>query len=296
MATELRTNQRLQAAKHSHQRARAIKTMKRIVSHLALILGSVFFFAPLVFMVSTSLKAQRQIAKFPPDLIPNPIIWLNYSDVFYYAPMHRYALNTLHIVLFWILGAVVTSSLAAYAFARLKAPGKDAIFMVLLATMMLPGVVRLIPTYILFARLGWVGSFKPLTIPPLFGSAFYIFMMRQFFMGIPMDLEDAALIDGCNRLQIYGRVILPLAKPVLATVTVLAFMAGWNDYMGPLIYLGNRRDYTLSLGLQVFTRAHGSEWGMLMAASTMMVTPIILLFFFAQKSFVQGITMTGLKG
>ena len=267
-----------------------------MVSHLVLILGSAFFFTPLVFMVSTSLKAQRQIAKFPPDLIPNPIIWRNYSEVFYYAPMHRYALNTLHIALFWILGATLTSSLAAYAFARLKAPGKNAIFLVLLATMMLPGVVRLIPTYVLFAKLNWVGTFKPLTIPPLFGSAFYIFMMRQFFMTIPMDLEDAALIDGCNRVQIYGRVILPLAKPVLATVTVLAFMAGWNDYMGPLIYLGNRRDYTLTLGLQVFTRAHGSEWGMLMAASTMMVTPIILLFFFAQKSFVQGITMTGLKG
>jgi multiple sugar transport system permease protein len=261
-----------------------------------LLLGTVFFVMPLVFMLSTSLKATRQIAKFPPQWIPNPWIWRNYSDVFHYAPMHKYLLNTLIIVIPSIFGAVITSSLAAYAFARLRAPGKRAIFMVLLSTMMLPGAVRMIPTYILFAKLDWVGTFKPLTIPALTGSAFSIFMLRQFFMTIPMDLEDAAKIDGCSRLQTWFTIILPLAKPALATVTVFAFMAAWNDYMGPLIYLSNKRQYTLSLGLQVFSRSFGSEWGMLMAASTMMVAPIILLFFFAQKNFVQGITTTGLKG
>ena len=272
------------------------KTGRQLFSHVVLIAGSMFFFIPLVFMLSTSLKATRQIAKFPPQWIPNPWIWRNYSDVFHYAPMHKYLLNTLLIVLPAIVGAVVTSSLAAYAFARLRAPGKRVIFMILLSTMMLPGVVRLIPTYILFAKLDWVGTFKPLTIPALAGSAFHIFLLRQFFSTIPMDLEDAAMIDGCNRLQTWFSIIMPLAKPALATVTVFAFMGAWNDYMGPLIYLSNKRQYTLSLGLQVFSRSYGAEWGMLMAASTMMVAPIIILFFFAQKNFVQGITMTGIKG
>ena len=275
---------------------RVRQSIRRVCTHLLLLAGSVFFFVPLLFMVSTSLKATRQIAKFPPELIPNPWIWLNYPDVFIYAPMHRYFLNTMILVVPAIVGAVVTSSLAAYAFARLRAPGKNLIFMVLLSTMMLPGVVTLIPTYILFAKLNWVGTFLPLIIPPLAGSAFFIFLLRQFFMTIPMELEDAALIDGCNRLRTWFSIILPLAKPVLATVTVFAFMGSWNDYMGPLIYLSNKNQYTMSLGLQVFTSQHSTEWGLLMAASTMMVMPVIVLFFFAQKNFVQGITMTGLKG
>ena len=283
----------LAGAKRRHEVARLAK---QILAHVVLLVGSFLFFIPLIFMLSTSLKAMRQIAKFPPEWIPNPVIWRNYTDVFLYAPMHKYLGNTLLITVTWVIGAAVTSSLAAYAFARLRAPGKNTIFLILLSTMMLPGVVRLIPTYILFARLDWVGTFKPLTIPSLMGSAFYIFLLRQFFMTIPMDLEDAALIDGCGRFRTWISIIVPLAKPALATVTVFAFMGGWNDYMGPLIYLNNKRQYTMSLGLQVFTRQHTSEWGMLMAASSMMVAPIMLLFFFAQKNFVQGITMTGMKG
>jgi len=170
------------------------------------------------------------------------------------------------------------------------------IFVILLSTMMLPGVVTLIPTYIIFSKIGWVGTFRPLVIPTLAGSPFFIFLLRQFFMTIPMDLEDAALIDGCGRFRIWLSIMMPLAMPALATVSVFAFMGAWNDYMGPLIYLANRMQYTLSLGLQVFVSNHGAEWGMLMAASTMMVLPVIALFFFAQKSFIQGITMTGIKG
>ncbi len=296
MSTQTVETTRLRSTGTSHLGHKATKTIKRSLSHLVLITGCLFFAMPLVFMLSTSLKATRQIAKFPPQWIPNPVIWRNYTDVFHYAPLHKYLLNTLIIVVPSIVGAVVTSSLAAYAFARLRAPGKKAIFMTLLATMMLPGAVQMIPTYIIFAKLDWVGTFKPLTIPALAGSAFTIFMLRQFYMTIPMDLEDAAKIDGCSRLQTWFSIIMPLAKPALATVTVFAFMGAWNDYMGPLIYLSNKRQYTLTLGLQVFSRSSGSEWGMLMAASTMMVAPIILLFFFAQKNFVQGITMTGIKG
>jgi len=269
---------------------------KRTVTHLVLLVGSLFFVAPMIFMLSTSLKAMRQISRFPPEWIPEPVIWGNYPDVFLYAPMHKYLLNTLLIVLPSIIGAVFTSSLAAYAFARMRAPGKNALFLLVLATLMLPSVVTMVPTYVLFAKLGWVGTFRPLTIPALAGSAFNIFLLRQFFMTLPRELEDAALIDGCTRFRIYRSIVLPLAKPVLATVTIFAFMGAWNDYLGPLIYLGNQDQYTLSLGLQAFVQYHKAEWGMLMAASTMMVAPVILIFFFAQKNFVQGITLTGIKG
>ncbi len=267
-----------------------------VFRHVILLPGVVFFVIPLVFMVSTSLKALRQIALFPPELIPNPVLWANYPEVFHYAPMHLYFVNTLFLVLPAIFGAVFTSSLAAYAFARLRAPGKNAIFIILLSTMMVPAFVTMIPTYILFAKLRWVGGFKPLVIPYLMGSAFFVFLLRQFFLTIPRELEDAAFIDGSSRLRTFTGIVLPLAKPVLATVTIFAFMASWNEYMGPLIYLSNKKQYVLSLGLQVFTDAYGGEWGLLMAASTMMVAPVILLFFFAQKHFVTGITMSGLKG
>lgn len=288
--------QTLLASDAVKSRRRLVKLGRSLFRHLLLLAGSFFFFAPLLFMISTSLKAMRQIAKFPPEWIPDPVIWLNYPDVFRYAPMHKYLLNTLLIAAPSIVGAVLTSALAAYAFARLRAPGKNFIFMLLLSTLMLPAVVTMIPTYIIFSKLGWVGTFKPLIIPPLAGSAFFIFLLRQFFMTIPRELEDAALIDGCSRLRIFVNIILPLAKPVLATVMVFAFMGSWNDYLGPLIYLGNQDQYTLSLGLQVFVQYHRAEWGLLMAASTMMVAPVILLFFFAQKHFVQGITLTGIKG
>ena len=282
------------AAQHRPLRGRS--GLMAVFRHVILLPGVVFFVIPLVFMVSTSLKALRQIALFPPELIPDPVLWANYPEVFHYAPMHLYFINTLFLVLPAIFGAVFTSSLAAYAFARLRAPGKNAIFIVLLSTMMVPAFVTMIPTYILFAKLRWVGGFKPLVIPYLMGSAFFVFLLRQFFLTIPRELEDAAFIDGSSRLRTFTGIILPLAKPVLATVTIFAFMASWNEYMGPLIYLSNKKQYVLSLGLQVFTDAYGSEWGLLMAASTMMVAPVILLFFFAQKHFVTGITMSGLKG
>lgn len=284
------------AAGAAAKRRPASKLWRSLSTHLLLIIGCIFFAAPLLFMVSTSLKAMRQITRFPPEWIPNPVIWGNYPGVFTYAPMHLYFLNTMIIVLPTVIGATFISSLTAYAFARLRAPGKNFMFTLVLATLMLPSVVTMVPTYVLFAKLGWVGTFLPLIIPPLTGGPFYIFLLRQFFMTIPRELEDAALIDGCSRFRIYWNIILPLAKPVLATVTIFAFMAAWNDYLGPLIYLGNRDQYTMSLGLQAFVQYQRREWGMLMAASTMMVLPIILVFFFAQKSFVQGITVTGLKG
>ena len=296
MATDTRVQPAPAVAAAQPRPLRGRSGLMAVFRHVILLPGVVFFVIPLVFMVSTSLKALRQIALFPPELIPDPVLWANYPEVFHYAPMHLYFVNTLFLVLPAIFGAVFTSSLAAYAFARLRAPGKNAIFIVLLSTMMVPAFVTMIPTYILFAKLRWVGGFKPLVIPYLMGSAFFVFLLRQFFLTIPRELEDAAFIDGSSRLRTFTGIVLPLAKPVLATVTIFAFMASWNEYMGPLIYLSNKKQYVLSLGLQVFTDAYGGEWGLLMAASTMMVAPVILLFFFAQKHFVTGITMSGLKG
>jgi multiple sugar transport system permease protein len=298
MATITQADERTRdaAAAQAARTHKASKVWRSLLSHSVLLIGSIIFVAPLIFMVSTSLKAMRQIAKFPPEWIPNPVIWGNYPGVFTYAPMHLYFLNTMIIVIPTVIGATLVSAMAAYAFARLRAPGRNTMFLLVLATLMLPHVVTMVPTYVLFAKLGWVGTFKPLTIPPLAGSAFFIFLLRQFFMTIPRELEDAALIDGCSRARIFRSIILPLAKPALATVTIFAFMGAWNDYLGPLIYLGHQDQYTMSLGLQAFVQYHGSEWGMLMAASTMMVLPVIVIFFFAQKNFIQGITMTGIKG
>jgi ABC-type glycerol-3-phosphate transport system permease component len=277
------------------RRAGVKKLSQRSLSHLVLILGSIVFGLPLFWMISTSLKATYQIFVWPPQWIPNPIVWDDYPTVFEYAPLQLYAVNTLIVAAASIFGSIVTSSLAAYGFARLRAPGRDLIFLLVLGTMMIPGIVLLIPTYIIFAKIHWVNTLLPLTVPRLLGSAFDIFLLRQFFLGIPNELQDAALIDGAGHGRIWWSVMLPLSKPALATVGIFSFLGAWNDFLGPLIYLNSQELYTLALGLQVFLSEHSNQWGLLMAASTMMVVPIIVVFFFAQKQFIQGITLTGMK-
>jgi multiple sugar transport system permease protein len=256
--------------------------------------GAVFLL-PLLWMVSTSLKTNRQIFVYPPQWIPNPVIWRNYSEVFYYAPFLLYFRNTLIIVTLTILGTSISSSLVAYGFARLNGPGKNILFLIMLSSMMLPYMVWMVPLYVLFTRIGWVDTFYPLTVPAFFGNPLYIFLLRQFFMGIPRDLEDAAKIDGCSYLRIYWQIMLPLVKPALATVAVFSFLNAWNDFLGPLLYLQSPDSYTIAVGLQVFLTQHGADWALLMAASTMAVIPVIIVFFFAQKQFIQGIVLTGLK-
>ncbi len=272
------------------------KLTGRTVIYIVLIGLGAIFFLPFVFQVSTSLKAERQIFVYPPIWIPNPVIWRNYTDVFDYAPFMRYLLNTLIICSAHLFGTVFTCSLAGYAFARLRAPGRSIVFMVMLGTMMVPWMVTLIPVYILFAELKWINTFRPLMIPALFGSSFYIFLLRQYYMSLPYELDEAALMDGCSYLGIWWRILMPLTKPVLATVSIFTFMGAWNDFTGPLIFLNDTHKYTLSLGLTVFQQSRSTSWGLLMAASTMMILPVIVLFFFTQKQFVQGIALTGLKG
>lgn len=220
----------------------------------------------------------------------------NYREVLRMVPLMLYVRNSVVLVVLTILGQVVASSLVAYAFARLTWPGRDLWFVLVLATLMIPPQVTMIPVFLIFKQLGWYNTLKPLWVTSFFGSAFYIFLLRQFMMGIPKDLEDSAKIDGCGYLGIYGRIILPLVKPALATIAIFTFMATWNDFMGPLIYLSDQELYPLSLGLFSLQVVNVANYGLMMAAAVIMTLPVIVLFFAAQRQFIQGITLTGLKG
>ena len=234
----------------------------------------------------------------PPGAIQKRIKlwWNNYPRVFDKIPFFTYAKNTLIVCTLGVIGTTFTSALVAYGFARIRWPGRDFIFVITLATMMIPFAVTMVPLYGIFRKLGWIGTLQPLWVPYMFGGAFNIFLLKQFFMSIPRDLTDAARVDGCSELGIFFRMILPLSKPALTVVALFHFLFAWNDFMGPLIYLTNKETYTLSLGLQVFQSQHGgTEWHLLMAASAMVILPILIMFFFAQKTFIQGVTLTGLK-
>lgn len=250
---------------------------------------------PFYWLVCTSFKPDTQVFRSPPVWFPHPAMWTNYPRALTYVPFARYLLNTLVICALSVTGILLSSSLVAYSFAKIRWPGRNIVFFILLSTLMLPGQVTMIPVFTIFKTLHWIDTIKPLVVPSFLGSAFFIFLLRQFFMTVPIELSDAAKIDGCSELDIYWRIVLPLAKPALATVALFTFIGAWNDFLGPLIYLNDDTKYTLSLGLQQFVSQHGAEWSMLMAASTVMTLPIVILFFFAQRTFIQGITLTGIK-
>jgi ABC-type glycerol-3-phosphate transport system permease component len=263
----------------------------------ALVWGvAILFLVPFLWMISSSLKPNYQIFEVPPRWIPDPPRWENYSEALTTLPFDRYMINTAIITVLTIVGHVLSCTLIAYAFARLRAPGRDILFLVVLATMMLPYPVTMVPLYVLFKQLGWINTFLPLTVPAFLGSAFYIFLLRQFFMTIPPDFEDAAIIDGANTLQILWRVILPLSTPALATVAIFTFQAAWNDFLAPLIYLQKPDLYTVTLGLQFFRSSFTTNWAYLMAASLVTSLPVIIVFFLAQRYFIEGITLSGIKG
>jgi ABC-type glycerol-3-phosphate transport system permease component len=261
-----------------------------------LVVGSASFLLPLLWMLSTALKSNQEVFKIPTVWIPNPPMWENFPNALQKIPFFLFLRNSIITSLIPVIGALLSACLVAYAFARLKWPGRDVWFIILISTMMLPDQVRMVSTYVIYSKLGWVNTFLPLTVPWFFGSAFYIFMMRQFFMGIPMELSDAALIDGCTHFGILWRIIVPLAKPALATVAIFTFMFTWNSLMGPVIYLTKEEMFTLQIGLSYFRDQHSTQWQELMAASLVVLTPTLLVFFVGQRYFVQGITLTGLKG
>ncbi|RIK43626.1 MAG: sugar ABC transporter ATP-binding protein [Chloroflexi bacterium] len=269
-----------------------------VIAHLVLAVGSLLMLTPFFWLISSSLKAPHQIYVFPPQWIPDPVHWANYVEVFQVVPIFRYLTNTLIITIFATTGVVLSSSLAAYSFARLRFRGRDLVFGAVLATLMLPFAATMIPVYLLFTNLGWVGTFLPLIVPAWFGGPITIFLLRQFFRTIPMELEDAARIDGASRPRIFLTIILPLARPALTVVTVLALLFNWNDFLAPLIYLQKRDLYTLALGLNALRYFEGgldyTHYVMVMA--TMMVVPVVVMYFLAQRAFVEGIVLTGIKG
>lgn len=285
-------------ANRGASRANPLRRPQAFVLHVLLLAGSALFLFPLVWMLSTALKPLDQTMLMPPRWIPGPVQWANFREAVSYIPFFTYARNTLTIALLGTLGTLVSSSLVAYGFSRIEWKGRDTVFIVLLATMMVPFPVTMVPLYAVFRYVHWIGTFRPLWVPAWFGaSAFNVFLLRQFFLTIPRDFDDAARIDGCTEFGIFRRVVLPLSRPALAVVALFHFMYCWNDFLGPLIYLIDQDRFTLALGLQFFqSRQGGTPWNLLMAASTLVVAPIIVLFFFTQRTFIQGITMGGLKG
>ena len=272
-------------------------SLTTVLLYATLTLLAIVFIVPFLWVVSTSLKGNDQIFAVPPRWIPEALHFENYATIFERMPFLLYLRNSLFVTGLSIIGIVGSSSLVAYAFACLRWPGRDTFFIIILVTMMLPMQVTMIPVFVLFKEIGWLNTFKPLVVPAFFGGgAFNIFLLRQFFLGIPRDLADAARIDGCSEFRIYWSIMLPLAKPALATVAILTFMFSWNDFLGPLIYLSDKMKGTLALGLSMFVGQYATEWALLMAASVLMMIPMILLFFFFQKYFIQGFTMSGIKG
>jgi multiple sugar transport system permease protein len=276
-----------------------MKGRERLIKGLSYILltaGSLFTIFPFLWMISTSLKEQEYILIFPPQWIPNPFDFQNYVEIWSDVPLASGFVNSTVVAVTGTFGVLLASSLAAFAFAKLDFPGKKWLFMMMLGTMMIPGAVLMIPQFILFKNLGWVNTLNPLIIPSFFGAIYETFFFRQFFRTIPDEFIDAAKIDGASFFQIYWRVILPQATPAVATLGILAFMWRWNDYMGPLIYLQDIDKQTLPVLISTFQSLYTTSYGKMMAVSVLSILPIITLFLFMQRYFVEGLAMTGLKG
>ena len=278
----------------SVQLAKALKTG---VMYLLLTCVACVLLVPLVYMFSTSLKVPGTELALPPKWIPNPVVWQNYPETFTVRPFHLYLKNTLIVVVMGTAGTLLTASMAGYAFARLRFPGRGVLFGITLMTMMLPFIVTMIPTFIIFRHLGWLNTLLPLFVPAWFGGGpFNIFLFRQFFMTLPYELDEAARIDGAGFFRIYARVLAPISQPVFATVAIFSFMSRWNEFIGPLIYLNSRHKFTLALGLQTFRSEFEVRWANIMVASTLMTVPCLLVFFFFQRYFLRGVVMSGMTG
>ena len=272
----------------------------RAILYLVLTIGAAITLVPLVWTLSTSLKSTQQIATSARDWTPNPVRWSNYPDALNLLPFGRYLANTMVLVTAAEIGALITCSFVAYGFARMEFPCREPIFMLLISTMLMPYIVRLVPLFVFYSNIGWLNTYLPLAVPDLMGrNAFYIFLLRQFFRGIPFELSDAARIDGANDFRIWWTIIVPLAKPVLATVAVFAFQNTWDDFLGPLIYMGGDPNLrTLSIGLYQLKNTPGGDNLMpyLMAMSLLTMLPVLLIFAVGQRYLIRGVTMTGLKG
>jgi len=277
---------------------------RKILIQAALVTLSIVFLFPFAWLILTALKPIDETMSMPIRWLPTKYLWSNFKDAAIYGheslgyyPFLVYAVNTIVLCALIVAGTVASNSIVAYSFARLRWPGRDLAFGVTLATMMVPFPVLMVPTFALFRHLEWIGTYRPLWVPAWFGSAFSIFLLRQFFRTIPFELTEAAKIDGASEWRIFRTIVLPLSKAALAVVALFSFMGAWNDFLGPLIYLLDQKNFTLSLGLQFYQSQNGgTSWNLLMAASAMVIAPVIILFFFTQRLFIQGIAITGLKG
>jgi ABC-type glycerol-3-phosphate transport system permease component len=284
------------ATRHS-----AIRLVARALLYALAVGAALLFSLPFFWTLSSSLKSQAELYTFPPTWWPEQIRWSNYALVFTIAPFAQFVINTVFVTACAMIGQILSASAVAYGFTRFRFPGRDALFFIVLSTLMLPWQVTIVPTFLLFRSLGWINTFLPLIVPSFFGGgAFFIFLLRQFFMTIPRDLDEAAKIDGASSLRIFWNIILPLSKPALATVAIFSFIDHWNEFIGPLIYLNSTAKFTISIGLRYFMSSPltGDEPrdAILMAASLIVAAPPLILFFVAQRFFVQGIVTTGLKG
>lgn len=273
------------------------KKISKSIIYIILLFISFVCLVPFYWMIRSSLMDMSQIFTMPPIWIPNPIKFSNYKEALTMLPFGRYFLNTLFVVVFTVLGTVITSSLCAYSFSRIEWKGRDTVFGILLTAMMIPFAVTLIPTFIGWQKLGVVNSYAPLIVPAWFGGGvFNVFLLRQFFRTIPKELDEAARIDGAGHFTIYSKIIIPLSKPSLIVVSLFSFMGSWNDFLGPLVYLNDGDKFTLSLGLMQFQGMYSAQWQYMMAAATVVLVPIVIIFFIGQKYFIEGISMSGMKG
>lgn len=280
-----------------HSRERLLRYLGRFILLLVVAAGSVTFIAPFAWMVSTSLKSSDEVLRFPPVWIPAALRFDNYTVAWGRLPFTTYYKNTIIVVGLNLIGTLLSSSIVAYGFARLRFRGRNLLFLILLSTMMLPSQVTLVPTYYLFAKLGWVNSLRPLIIPVYFGSAFNIFLLRQFAMTIPTELDDAAKIDGCGFFSIYWRIIIPLMRPALGVIAIFQFTYDWNDFFNALIYLNSPKNFTIALGLRTLQSTMlYTPIQQIMSMTLVAIIPVLAVFVVAQRRFIQGIVITGIKG
>jgi multiple sugar transport system permease protein len=274
------------------------KSINKIFVYLGLITISLFCIAPLLWLLRSSLMTSQEMFTLPPALMPKELQWINYTDLFNVIPFWRYLFNTLIIVLINVIGALLSNTFIAYAFARINFKGRSIMYGICLATLMLPSTVTMIPLFIEWKIFGGINTYAPLTVMAFFGNAFYIFMLHQFFKSIPIEFDEAAFVDGANHFQIVMKLIIPISKPALAVVAIFTFMTSWNDFMGPFLYINDQNLYTLSLGLKYLISGYSviGQWQVLMAASVLIILPITILFFHMQRYFIEGLTMGGLKG
>ncbi|WP_245954317.1 carbohydrate ABC transporter permease [Paenibacillus flagellatus] len=270
----------------------------RLLAHACLVLCSLVFISPMIWLLLTSLKTDKELYTNPPVIVPKSLHWQNYADVFRQIDFLGMTWNTFLVSALCVVGILLSAPLVAFACSHIDWVGKKPLFVVVIATLLLPYQVTMIPTYIVWNKLELIGTYVPLVLPAFLsaGAGYYVFMLRQFFMTLPSSLFQAARIDGASDFRIYWQILLPLCKPVIATVAVFVFLGAWSDFLGPLLYLNDQAQYTLSLGLYAFMQTNYVMWEKLMAASAMFTLPIVVLFFFAQKQFIEGITLTGIKG